>query len=185
MKIAGLTYLDGRKQLYLKPDTALLVNKKPFFLPHFSDKITAHAAVVVKISKMGRCINSKFASRYYSELAPAVNFMALDNDLNDVDKVTKAVAFDNSMAVGEFVEVDALATQSDHFVWLLNDQPLAVDGLIEDLNNAVAQVSNYITLRMGDMVAVDLKMKEPILLKREDVIQAQLDDQLTLFCRVK
>lgn len=180
MKIAGLTYYEGKKHMYLKPDTALLVNKKPFFLPHFSEQIKAHPAVVARIDRMGRCIAEKFAARYYSQVAPAINFMAqLKNGENSLDEWTRSVVFDNSMAVGVFDDYDNLEAQ-----WNYNGTAISTNSLIEDINKAIALVSSYITLRTGDLVAVDY-MTEPIEIKRNDEFEVNVGDEERLFCRIK
>ncbi len=180
MKIVGLTYIDGRSQLYLKPDTALLVNRKPFFLPHFTENISARPCLLVKISRMGRCISSRFAERYYSEYALGINFIAEDMlHEGGVDGVTRAVAFDNSMAVGGFVEGDIHESE-----WSINGMKLPFGGVIEDVSSAVERVSGYVTLRTGDMVAVDFSCT-PVQVKREDVVVASAGGEELLYCKIK
>lgn len=179
MKIAGITYYDGKPQLYLKPDTALLVNRKPFFLPHFTEEVTARPCIAARISRMGRCIEARFAERYYTETAPAINFQALAVlQQGDIDSITRALAFDNSFAVGIF---SASAAETE---WQYNHTAVTTNGWVECMNEAVAQVSRYITLRTGDMVAVDLRC-EPLALKREDVISAVVAGEEVLYCKIK
>lgn len=184
MKITGLTYHKGDVSMYLKPDTALLVNKKPFFLPHFSERIEARLCLVAKISKMGRCIGEKYASRYYSELAPALNLRVADCHFDSIDELTKAIAFDNSMVVGDFVSLDSSNFNIEHYKWFNNGNELTVGSLAESMDKAVAQVSSFITLRMGDMVAVDY-VGAPVQLQREDIFIAQIDGQQQLYCKIK
>ena len=180
MKIVGLTYLRGVSQMYVKPDVALLVNRKPFFLPHFSEQIEAHRCVVVKISRMGRCIEARFASRYYEEVAPACNFMVRGlNENTGLDSLTKGLAFDNSMAVGEFAKAGEMKLS-----WYADSVELPGTDLAEGIDNAVAEVSRYVTLRTGDMVAIDYKA-EALPLQREMVITAKSGDEELLYCKVK
>ena len=180
MKIAGFAYISGGKQMYLKPDTALLVNKKPFFLPHFSEQIEAHPAVVARIDRMGRCIAPKFASRYYMQTAPAINFMACCNiETVTFDVMTRSMAFDNSMAVGIFA-----AESKEYAEWYYNGITMIAHTLLDDINKAVAEVSNYITLRTGDMVAVDYEA-EPLKISRNDEFSVRIKDEELLFCRIK
>lgn len=180
MKIAGLTYLDNKVQMYLKPDSALLVNKKPFFLPHFSEKIDARPCIVAKIGRMGRFIAPKFASRYYQQTAPGLCFMSRDLIATALlDDFTRGIAFDNSMAVGMFRE-----TTDYDITWFAADNMIADCRPIEDLNNAVAMVSRYITLRTGDMIAVEYSCS-PIALEREMIITATKNNDELLYCKIK
>ena len=64
--------------VFLKPDSALLKNNKPFFLPDFSENIHYEVEVVVKISKLGKSISSKFAHRYYDEVTLGIDITARD-----------------------------------------------------------------------------------------------------------
>ena len=169
--------------MYVKPDAALLVNRKPFFLPHFSEEIEAHLCMVAKISRMGRCIEARFAERYYEETAPACNFMmhGLEKGTG-LDGLTKGIAFDNSLAVGRFVRAGEMKA-----VWAVDNKETETGDLITSMNEAVAEVSRYITLRTGDMVAVDYSC-EPVMLRREMVISASNDTEDTaelLYCKIK
>ena len=62
--------------VFMKPDSALLKNNKPFFLPDFSSEIHYETEVVVKISKLGKSIEPKFAPRYYDELTVGIDITA-------------------------------------------------------------------------------------------------------------
>ena len=179
MKIAGLTYLQGERQLYLKPDTALLVNRKPFFLPHFTEDIVMHPCIVARIDRMGRCIAERFAGRYYSEIAPALNVQAKGMEGGNLDKLTRGIVFDNSFPVGKFSETDPKEMQ-----WNYDGKVFEVKGLIEDLNKAVALVSEYITLRTGDMVAVDLCC-DGITAEREKSVSVTAGNEEILYCKIK
>lgn len=166
--------------MYLKPDTALLVNRKPFFLPHFTEQIDAHPAVVARIDRMGRCIAEKFAGRYYSLTAPAINFNArLKEGEDTLDCLTKSFVFDNSMAVGSFAE-----NNKEKLEWYYNGITLSLHTLLEDMNKAIAEVSSYVTLRTGDMVAVDY-VSEPLEISRNDEFSVKSDSEDILFCRIK
>lgn len=180
MKIIGLAYLGDKVQMYLKPDSALLVNKKPFFLPHFSEKIDARVCVVAKINRLGRHIAPKFASRYYSEIAPGLCFIDRDiNNTTQLNELTCGIAFDNSMAVGTF-----LGDAETEWIWRIGEVEQRQAKLIEDLDNAVARVSDYITLRMGDMVAVEYAC-EPVSLERDMVITVMAGNEELLYCKIK
>ena len=172
--------MHGERQLYLKPDTALLVNRKPFFLPHFTEDVLAHPCIVARIDRMGRCIAAKFASRYYNETALAINFSAAAlEEAKSVDEITKSIAFDNSFSVGVFSTDNKEAAK-----WWQNGITHSFTSMLTKIDEAIALASSYITLRTGDMVAVDL-LADPISAKREDVFSATLEDNEILYCKIK
>lgn len=170
MKIVGITYCEGTKQLYLKPDSALLVGGKPFFLPPFGEQVVAHWCLVGRINRLGRNIEEKFAHRYYDAYTWGLNIQVLDELQKGYkgDAWTRATAFDNSLVVGEMVPVT---------------EPLLKANWVCTLEQAIAQSSRYITLRMGDLVAVD-SVEPPFLLEREQVIEKTFGSG-HLYCKVK
>ena len=94
--------------IFMKPDSALLKNNRPFFIPDFSDEIHYEAELVVKIDRLGKHISKKFAPRYYSSVALGIDFTARDlqrkqRDAGNPWEICKA--FDNSAAISEFVSL--------------------------------------------------------------------------------
>ena len=84
----GRNYTDHIKELenekpidpvvFLKPDTAILLKKQPFFIPDFSDDVHHEVEVLVKINKVGKHIDKKFAHKYYDEIGLGIDFTARD-----------------------------------------------------------------------------------------------------------
>ena len=119
----GLNYASHNKEMqrtfeaaepviFMKPDTALLRNGNPFFLPDFSDEIHYETELVIKINRLGKNIAEKFAHRYYDELTVGIDFTARDlqrkqKELGLPWEIAKA--FDNSAPVGEFISKKELA----------------------------------------------------------------------------
>ena len=78
MKIIGITYYDGSENIVLKSDSSLLVNRKPLFVPERVTDLQALPCIVLRVSRLGKCIAPRFASRYYDAVAAGVDFFAAD-----------------------------------------------------------------------------------------------------------
>lgn len=172
--------MDGRQEMYLKPDSALLVNDKPFFLPLFSSEIVARPCIVFRINRLGRNVARKFAHRYFDSYALGLNMQQVA-----ASNYTERTAFDNSLAVGQWAEdIEQLAL--GEWVIRVGEQKyeLRYNDLIETVEEAIEYVTRYITIRMGDMIAVDFKM-ESLQLSPEQVIEAYKQDNRLLYCKIK
>ena len=95
----------------MKPDSALLINNNPFFLPDFSKEIHYETEIVLKISRLGKNIQKKFAHRYYSTIGVGIDFTA--RDLQDICKKAGhpweiAKAFDQSAVINQFIGIDTV-----------------------------------------------------------------------------
>ena len=101
-----LTFEACEPVIFMKPDTALLKDGKPFFLPDFSDEIHYETELVIKINRLGKNIAEKFAHRYYDDITIGIDFTA--RDLQRKQKKLGlpweiAKSFDNSAPIGEFI----------------------------------------------------------------------------------
>ena len=87
----------------MKPDSALCLDNKPFFLPDFSKEIHHEIELVIKINRLGKNIEAKFAPRYYDEIGLGIDFTARDLQRQLIEKGLpweKAKAFDSSAVLG-------------------------------------------------------------------------------------
>ena len=92
--------------IFLKPDTAILPKKFPFVIPEFSKDVHHEVEILVKISKVGKYIDVKFAHKYYDEIGLGIDFTARDvqNKLKEKGLPwEKAKAFDGSAVIGDFI----------------------------------------------------------------------------------
>lgn len=145
--------------VFLKPDSALLKNNKPFFLPDFSGDIHYEIEVVLKISKLGKGISAKFAHRYYDELTLGVDITARDlqNKLKSSGMPWElSKCFDGAAPLGKFIPVSSVNDISKlGFRLEINDR-LAQEGNTSDMifscNDIVEYVSRYFTLKTGDLI---------------------------------
>lgn len=166
----GLNYASHNKEMqrtfeaaepviFMKPDTALLRNGNPFFLPDFSDEIHYETELVIKINRLGKNIAEKFAHRYYDELTVGIDFTARDlqrkqKELGLPWEIAKA--FDNSAPVGEFISKKELADINNiNFRLDINGATVQQGNsgdLIYSFDKIIAYISRFFTLKIGDLI---------------------------------
>jgi len=165
----GQNYIEHNKELnskhpsepvvFMKPDTALLKNNKPFYLPEFSDELHYETELIIKINRLGKNIDPKFAHRYYSEIGLGVDFTARDlqRKLKNEGKPWEiSKAFDNSAVIGDFLPISQFPDIQDiHFSLNLNgmtvQQGHSAD-MIFPVNELIAYISRFFTLKIGDIL---------------------------------
>ncbi len=159
------------------PDTALLVQKRPFFIPDFTQRCELTLCACIRINRLGRSIHRKFAHRYYdaSEQLLAVHFTAadlLEKLQSESAPWDLAIGFDNAVCVSKpfaptadtlplELQTGEQAMQTTASLSQLRD---TADALIETL-------SEYYTMRQGDLLLLPLNI---------DNVQVHIDDRLTL-----
>jgi 2-keto-4-pentenoate hydratase/2-oxohepta-3-ene-1,7-dioic acid hydratase in catechol pathway len=166
MKIISFNDIDGKVKMILKGDSSLLVNRKPFFIPDWSTDIRMTPCVVLRISRLGKNIGAKFAPRYYDAVALGLNIYAAD--MQAAGDWTRGWAFDYSLPLGQWMP--------------LEDNPW--QDLIIDMNEAVAEASQVMTLRQGDMIVINRQVASRAL-EPEEVIQIENNNEELLYCKIK
>ncbi|MBE7648406.1 fumarylacetoacetate hydrolase family protein [Tenacibaculum finnmarkense] len=144
--------------VFLKPDSAILPKKMPFFIPPFSDDIHYEVEVLVKINKVGKHISSKFAHKYYDEIGLGIDFTARDVQATCKEKGLpweKAKAFDGSAVIGNFYPKEEFDLESISFQLHKNDE-VVQDGnsetMLWKIDELISYVSQYFTLKKGDVI---------------------------------
>ncbi|QQS50347.1 MAG: fumarylacetoacetate hydrolase family protein [Bacteroidota bacterium] len=165
----GRNYSEHAKELnnplpkepvfFMKPDSALLMNNKPFFVPEFSNEVHYEVELVVKIHRLGKHIEKEFASRYYNEIGLGIDFTARDIQKQCKEQGLpweKAKAFDNSAVLGGFKKMEKFPNRdSIHFELYKNNQLVQngkSDEMIFSIDDIIAHVSQYLTLKIGDLI---------------------------------
>jgi 2-keto-4-pentenoate hydratase/2-oxohepta-3-ene-1,7-dioic acid hydratase in catechol pathway len=151
--------LPSEPVVFLKPDSALLKNNKPFFLPNFSENIHYEAEVVIKISRLGKSIAAKYAHRYYKEVTIGIDITARDIQDRQITAglpwdLTKG--FDGAAPVGTFIPLSE-AGQIDNidFFLKINDKIVQkgnTSDLIFGVDKIIEYVSKFYTLKTGDLI---------------------------------
>lgn len=145
--------------LFMKPDSALLKNNKPFFLPDFSEEIHYETELIVKIDRLGKNISEKFASRYYSSVGLGVDFTARDIQRKAREEGMPwelCKAFDGSAVISEFVPLEQFAgKESLQFHLDINGETVQrgdTKDMIFNINQIIAYASQFFTLKIGDII---------------------------------
>ena len=145
--------------IFLKPDTALLKDNKPFYHPEFSNDIHHEIELVLKISKEGKHIAEKFASGYFDEIGLGIDFTARDIQQKHKEKGLPwelAKAFDQSAPVSKFVPKSNFNNLYDlNFRLDVNEVPVQIgqtSNLLFSFEFIIAYVSKFFTLKKGDLI---------------------------------
>lgn len=145
--------------IFMKPDTAVLKDNKPFYIPEFSVDIHYELEVVLKICKEGKHIQEKFASGYFEEIGLGIDFTARDIQNHHKEKGLPwelAKSFDNSAAISHFVPKSKFENIYNIDFELKINQEIRQNGntknLLFSFEKIIAFVSQYITLKKGDLI---------------------------------
>jgi len=177
--------------VFLKPDSSLLKNNKPFFLPGFSENIQYEVEVVIKISKLGKGISARYASRYYDELTLGIDITARDIQRRQAEagmpwELSKC--FDGAAPLGTFVPVSSVSNMRDlDFSLEINNnivQKSNTNDMIFGFNEIIEYVSQFFTLKTGDLIFTGTPMGVGKL-NRNDNLVAYLGEKPLLDFMIK
>lgn len=144
--------------LFMKPDSALMRPTDKFYIPDFSTNIHHEAEIVIRIDRIGKRIQRKFARKYFSQFSLGLDFTA--RDLQDELKAAKlpwekAKAFDQSAYVGTWLQVDDYDLNNLNFKLMRNDQDVQIGNtsdMLFNIETLIEEISKYFTLKIGDLV---------------------------------
>lgn len=171
MKIicVGRNYVDHIEELenekpehpviFIKPDSAILLKKHPFIIPEFSNEIHHEVEILVKINRVGKHIDKKFAYKYYDEIGLGIDFTARDLQTELKAKGLpweKAKSFDGSAVVGNFLQKDSFKNIDNINFSLKKNQKIAQKGntaqQLWKIGELIEYISKYFTLKIGDII---------------------------------
>jgi 2-keto-4-pentenoate hydratase/2-oxohepta-3-ene-1,7-dioic acid hydratase in catechol pathway len=145
--------------VFLKPDSAVLLKQHPFVIPEFSNDIHYELEVIVKISKVGKYIDAKFAHKYYDEIGVGIDFTARDLQQQLKDKGLpweKAKSFDGSAVIGDFLPKSNFNSLENITFELTKNGGVAQKGntshMLWKIDELISHVSQYFTLKIGDII---------------------------------
>ena len=165
----GRNYADHIKELdnakptdpviFLKPDTAILLKKQPFFIPDFSNEVHHEVELLVRINKIGKHIDQKFAHKYYDEIGLGIDFTARDLQAELKEKGLpweKAKAFDGSAVIGKFIEKEQFKDVNNINFSLERNGNTVQNGnsmlMMWKIDALIEYISKYFTLKIGDVI---------------------------------
>jgi len=145
--------------VFLKPDTSLVLKNQPFFIPPFSDDVHYEVEVLVRINRIGKHIQQKFAHKYYDEIGLGIDFTARDLQAKLKAKGLpweKAKAFDGAAVVGDWVNKSELP-HIDELQFEMTKNGTVVQQssstlMLWKVDELIAYVSQFFTLKIGDII---------------------------------
>lgn len=185
MKIINITPTEEHESvIYLMPDTVLHRNNDAFYLPDFSEQITARLAIVIRIQKIGKNIAPKFANRYYNEVSVGLNLEARDILLKQQAKGwpwDEAIGFDNSAPIGTFVP----KTENYELVLTSGENTLQTTSISnDDIDQIISKCSKHFTLKIGDFIYIS-PTAEFFTLTQNQQLKVNLNKNSLLDCHIK
>ncbi len=145
--------------VFLKPDTSILLKKQPFFIPDFSDDVHHEVEVLVKIDRIGKHIDKKFAHKYYDEIGLGIDFTARDVQARCKEKGLpweKAKAFDGAAVIGKWFSKAQFPSVDDiGFSLERNGEQVQAGNtsmMLWKIDELIEYVSKYFTLKIGDII---------------------------------
>jgi 2-keto-4-pentenoate hydratase/2-oxohepta-3-ene-1,7-dioic acid hydratase in catechol pathway len=177
--------------VFLKPDSAVLLKQHPFVIPEFSNDVHHEIELIVKIAKVGKYIEPKFAHKYYDEISVGIDFTARDLQAKLKGKGLpweKAKAFDGSAVIGEFLPKSQFVSLENITFELKNNnetvQKGSSDMMLWSIDELVSYVSQFFTLKIGDIIFTGTP-EGVAAVKSEDVLEGFLEGQKLFRIQVK
>ena len=195
MKIIGFVYngegreargerreASGEWEMVLKCDSCLLNNRKPMFVPDWTNELGVTECLILRVSRLGKGIALKFADRYYDALAPGADFVAMDilREAQTQGKPwTRALDFDYSLAIGRWLLVDSRLSlvEPSEFSFQPSDWLMSPE-------EAIVEASKVMTIRQGDLIYIQ-RPCAPRPVQKEEIIRVEINGEEKLYCKVK
>lgn len=177
---------------FLKPDSALLQRGMPFFYPDFSSQVEHEVEVVVRIDKVGKSIDERFAHRYYNSVALGIDFTARDLQREAKAKGlpwTLSKGFDGSAVLSDFIPLSELEHDVQHLAFSLSRNGQVVQqgntaDMLCSVDCMISYISQFMLLRTGDLIYTGTPSGVgPVVIG--DILEGELEGRPLLQCKVK
>lgn len=177
--------------IFMKPDTAIVLKKFPFVIPEFTNDVHHEIEIIVKISKVGKYIEPKFAHKYYDEISVGIDFTARDTQQKLKDKglpweISKA--FDGSAVIGDFIDKNVFSSVESLKFELTNNGKTVQKGdsafMLWNIDEIISYVSQFFTLKIGDIIFTGTP-EGVAAVKPNDVLEGFLEEQKLFRIHVK
>lgn len=158
-ELDGALYKPEQPVIFTKPDSALLKDHKPFFIPDWSEQVDYETELVVRICRLGKCIPQRFAHRYYDALTVGIDFTARDLQRaarQQGNPWTLCKGFDGAAVIGDWVGKEHFSDIQDiRFHLDINGQTVQegwTGDMLYKVDELVSYLSQYFTLKTGDLI---------------------------------
>ncbi len=183
--------VNSEPVIFLKPETAQLQPKLPFFIPTFSNDVHHEVELVLKINKTGKHISEKFADKYFDEIGIGIDFTARDKQAQLKSKGLPwelAKAFDGAAPTDKFLPKEKFESLDNINFSLQKNGTIVQQGnsgqMIFSFNKIISFVSEYITLKKGDLIFTGTP-KGVSAVAAGDVLEAFIGTEKLLTVKVK
>ena len=177
--------------IFMKPDSAVLLKQHPFVIPEFSNDIHHEIELIVKINKVGKYIDTKFAHKYYDEISVGIDFTARDvqNELKAKGLPwEKAKSFDGSAVIGEFLPKKQFNSLENITFELTNNYKTVQKGnashMLWKIDELISYVSRYFSLKIGDIIFTGTP-EGVAAVKSDDVLEGFLEGNKLFSIQIK
>ncbi len=176
--------------IFIKPDTSLIQKNQPFFIPAFSNNIHHEIELVVKIKRIGKYIEEKFANKYYDFLTVGIDFTARDiqNDLKSKGLPwEKSKGFDGSALTGKWLNKDDFQLDNLNFHLKKNNQIIQEGNsslMFWKIDQIISYISQFFTLKIGDLIFTGTPAGVGMI-KEEDVLEGFIENIKCFNIKVK
>jgi 2-keto-4-pentenoate hydratase/2-oxohepta-3-ene-1,7-dioic acid hydratase in catechol pathway len=177
--------------IFMKPDSAILLKQHPFVIPEFSEDVHHEIEIIVKINKVGKYIEPKFAHKYYEEISVGIDFTARDLQAKLKAKGLpweKAKAFDGSAVIGDFLPKEQfISLENLTFELTNNGKTVQISNssyMLWKIDELISYVSQFFTLKIGDIIFTGTP-EGVAAVKPDDVLEGFLEGQKLFRIQVK
>ena len=176
--------------IFIKPDTSLIQKNQPFFIPAFSNNIHHEIELVIKIKRIGKYIEEKFANKYYDFLTVGIDFTARDiqNDLKSKGLPwEKSKGFDGSALIGKWLNKDDFQLDNLNFHLKKNNQIIQEGNsslMFWKIDQIISYISQFFTLKIGDLIFTGTPAGVGMI-KEEDVLEGFIENIKCFNIKVK
>lgn len=177
--------------VFLKPDSAILLKQHPFVIPEFSTDVHHEVEILVKINKVGKYIEPKFAHNYYDEIGLGIDFTARDLQSKLKEKGLpweKSKAFDGSAVIGEFYPKNNFNSLENINFELLNNGNVVQKGnskhMMWRIDELISHVSQFFTLKKGDIIFTGTP-EGVSAVKPNDILEGYIENKKAFRIQVK
>jgi len=177
--------------VFLKPDSSILLKQHPFVIPEFTDDVHHEVELLVKINKVGKYIEPKFASNYYDEIGLGIDFTARDLQAKLKEKGLpweKAKSFDGAAVIGDFYpKSDYKSLENIEFKLVKNGEIVQLgttSHMIWKIDELIAHVSQFFTLKKGDIIFTGTP-EGVAAVRPNDILEGYLENKKSFRIQVK
>ncbi len=177
--------------VFMKPDSAILLKQHPFVIPEFSNDIHHEIELIVRINKVGKYIDTKFAHKYYDEISVGIDFTARDlqNELKAKGLPwEKAKSFDGSAVIGDFLPKSQFNSMENIIFELTKNNKTVQKGnvshMLWKIDELISYISQYFTLKIGDIIFTGTP-EGVAAVKSEDLLEGFLEGNKLFSIKIK